>query len=68
MMKIGGDAISSSSAVSVPSHVAASSRNAVYVAAGVAVVVVAPAAPVAVSAEAGDSNRVAATASASAWR
>ena len=63
-MKIGAaDAINSSSAVSVPSRVAASLRNGAYVAAAVAVVVVAPAAPVAV-AEAGDSNRVAATATA----
>ena len=64
-------AINSSSAVSgLPSYVAAASvQSAVYVAAGVAVVVVvvaaAPAALVAVAnAVAGDSNRVAATATA----
>ena len=65
------DAINSSSAASVPScAAAASSPNGVCVAAGVALVVVA--APAALVADAvsvaGDSNRVAATATASAWR
>ena len=64
------DAINSSSAASVPScAAAASSSNGVCVVAGVALVVAAPAALVAVAVSvAGDSNRVAATASASAWR
>ena len=66
------DAINSSSAASVPScAAAASSPNGVCVAAAGAalVVVAAPAALVAVAVSvAGDSNRVAAMASASAWR
>ena len=67
------DAINSSSAASVPScAAAASSPNGVCVAAAAGVALVVVAAPAALVADAvsvaGDSNRVAATATASAWR
>ena len=67
------DAINSSSAASVPScAAAASSPNGVCVVAAAGVALVVAAAPAALVADAvsvaGDSNRVAATASASAWR